>query len=107
MGIPDDPDAEVNSSKCNCDSCAGKEVITLSNELITKVNLWLGVDGIEHFRTLDADDVLISVHILGGGMAVRNFLRDQPECKDWGDHSFDNNWQEVVRRAISSPKATG
>ena len=34
------------------------------------------------------------------GMAVRNSLRECEHCKDWTDHDFDDNWIEVVERAI-------
>lgn len=34
-------------------------------------------------------------------MGVRNFLRETGLCDDWDDHDLDNNWMEVVAKAIT------
>ena len=41
------------------------------------------------------------IHIIGGGMQVRNHLRQSGLCKDWDDHGLDNNWINIVMKAIA------
>lgn len=37
------------------------------------------------------------------GMWIRNRLRDSGLCRDWSDHDLDNNWAEIVEKAIATP----
>lgn len=35
------------------------------------------------------------------GMQIRNFMREQPECKGWTDHEYDDNWVKAVEQALN------
>lgn len=35
------------------------------------------------------------------GMQIRNFMRLLPECKEWTDHDFDDNWVLVIEVLIN------
>lgn len=82
----------------------------LQKTLIQATKDWLRAYGIQFFREIKEKHGRIdAVWNEGGiphavhfreGMAVRNFLRAQPECKDWTDHDLDNNWVEVIEEAI-------
>jgi len=86
-------------------------------DLIERVRKWLGPKGIKFFKDIQQEDGTLLNHWMEGapsvrqggvphivhfreGMQVRNFLRGQPECKDWTDHDFDNRWKQIIIRAI-------
>jgi len=84
--------------------------IIIEDPLIKKVKKWLGLKGIKFFNDNNKKYKRIDAIWLEGGiphvvhfregMQVRNFLRTLPECKKWNSHDFDNNWVEIVERAI-------
>ena len=80
--------------------------------LIDKVRVWLGDDGRvffteikEKYGQLNAcwfekdSDIPHAVHFREG-MAVRNFMRSTGGCLDWDDIDYDDNWVEVVEKAL-------
>lgn len=79
-------------------------------ELIKKTKDWLGVDGHKFFNGLLKDHGRIDACFMEGslphpvhfreGMQIRNFMRLSNMCDDWGDHDFDDNWVELIRRAL-------
>lgn len=34
------------------------------------------------------------------GMAVRNFIQDTGLCNNWHDHDLDNQWVNVIKKAL-------
>lgn len=83
-----------------------RKVKRFSKELVSKVKDWLGDDGCKFFvQVLLKDGDLISTHFREG-MSVRNFLREQNECKNWDDIELDDNWIEIVEEAISDGRKT-
>ena len=72
-----------------------KEIVDATYHMLCEGN------GIEYFtRELLQEGDWIHLHMFGGGMQVRNFLRGTGLCDDWDAHDLDNNWMEVVRKAI-------
>jgi len=80
--------------------------------IVESVRKWLGAGGIKFFTDLkkkygriDAifmeDGIPHPVHFREG-MQVRNFLRSLPECKDWTDHQFDDNWVSIIEEVIKT-----
>ena len=80
------------------------------DSIVSKTRDWLGTDGISFFKDLcslygDVSPVYMegniphSVHFREG-MQVRNFLRTLDECNKWNSHDFDNNWENIVLKAI-------
>lgn len=79
-----------------------RKVKNFSKSLVKKVREWLGHEGCKFFvQVLLRDGNLISTH-LRQGMEVRNFLREQDECKDWYHVELDDNWIEIVEGAIKN-----
>jgi len=87
----------------------------IKESLIEKFRQWIGEENLRWFSHLKGltgtySPVLklnvkrkgIPVHPvhLREGMQIRNWMRSQPECKDWDSHDFDNNWQELVKLTI-------
>jgi hypothetical protein len=92
----------------------------IAEELIKKVKKWLGEDGKNFFEgvyknhgTLNAvypegevdmgwhkSSIPHPVH-LREGMQVRNFMRSTGLCDDWTAIDLDDNWEEVVKRALN------
>jgi len=75
----------------------------ITKELVEKTREEFGDDGIVFFTK----ELLISnygnwshIHTFGGGRIVMNFLYSTGLCDSWDRHDFDNNWQEVIRKAI-------
>jgi hypothetical protein len=78
--------------------------------LIEDVRKWLGGDGRDLFLTYYKEHGTVSPVLSGEGMPhpvhfregmqVRNFMRKTGLCEDWNAHDYDDNWQEVVRKAI-------
>lgn len=72
-----------------------KEIVDKTYEMLKEEN------GIEYFtQELLKEGTWIHLHTIGGGMQIRNFLRGTGLCDDWDAHDLDNNWMEVVRKAI-------
>lgn len=72
----------------------------LSDTLIADLRLWLGEGGLKFFGDMRQESGnLLSVHFTSG-MQVRNWLRGRPEAKAWGDHDYDELWQEAIYRAL-------
>jgi len=83
----------------------------ISSELIEKVKSWLSSDGIEFFKGVKEEygNIATACWMVNSiphpihfreGMEVRNFLRSTGLCDDWTDHDFDNQWANVVVKAI-------
>lgn len=83
----------------------------ITDEMVQVIKNYLGKDGIAFFRELKEKYNDISPVIIEGslphpvhfreGMSVRNALRNAKVCpKDWGPHEYDDNWTEIVERAI-------
>ena len=83
----------------------------ITNELTNKVKKWLGKDGEEFFEwCLKEHEEIAPVYLEEGlphpvhfreGMQVRNFMRGTGLCNNWTAIDFDDNWIEVVRRALN------
>lgn len=83
----------------------------ISSELVEKVRVWLSEDGIKFFKGIKGDYGNIAtacwmvdsiphpIHFREG-MEVRNFLRSTGLCNDWSAHDFDNQWANVIEKAI-------
>ena len=56
-------------------------------------------DAIENAVWTLALNIPHAVHF-SEGMQVRNFLRQQPETKDWTDHDFDNRYIPLLNEVI-------
>lgn len=70
-----------------------------------KVLEWLRPEGVQYFQShFDVHGDLVSLHILGGGMQVRNFIKFEGEFKKWDQNALDNLWQDVVLKAIWGSK---
>jgi hypothetical protein len=84
----------------------------ITDELVEKVKKWLGEDGREYFIwCLEEHGGVNPVYMEDGiphpvhfreGMQIRNFMRTSGLCEDWTDHDLDNNWTEVVEKALFS-----
>lgn len=82
-------------------------------ELIKKTKDWLGVDGHQFFdELLEVHGRIDAVFMEGRvphpvhfreGMQIRNFMRLSNMCDDWNDHDFDDNWVELIERALKEP----
>jgi hypothetical protein len=78
-------------------------------DLVEQLKLWLGPEGIEHFRDLKEKHGKIDcVYMKEGiphpvhfreGLVVRNKLR-QLTNYSWTDHEYDERWLELVEKAI-------
>jgi hypothetical protein len=79
----------------------------ISEHLVEKTKAWLGREGHRFFlkNWLEHGTIAPGRTHFEEGMQVRNFLREQNETANWNDHDFDNNWMEVVERAIGGNKA--
>ena len=89
-----------------------KEQMKIYGTLIEKVRAWLGKEGKSFFKGViekHGNDWSTAVLNKGvpphpihfrEGMTVRNFLREQEECKGWSDHDFDNRWGKVIEAAV-------
>ena len=76
-------------------------MVETTDELIEKVEEWLGPDGHAFFaELLLTGEGWISVHFREG-MQVRNFMRMTGLCNDWTDHELDDNWMKVIEKAMS------
>lgn len=78
--------------------------------VIIKLREWLGDEGLSFFKSLkEKYGELNVVYSEGGlphpvhlreGMQIRNFLRQQNECKSWDDIDFDDNWVTIIEEVI-------
>jgi hypothetical protein len=79
-------------------------------ELIKKTKDWLGPDGHQFFNELlevhgtvnacwDEGGIPHPVHFREG-MQIRNFMRTSNMCDDWDAHDFDDNWVELIEKAL-------
>lgn len=74
----------------------------ITAEMVESVSNFLQDDGKSYFlKELLAYGSLIHLHVIGGGMQVRNHLRQSNLCEGWSDHDYDNNWINVVMKAIA------
>jgi hydroxylamine reductase (hybrid-cluster protein) len=87
----------------------------IPEELVEAVRNWMGRGGIEFFTSCHEEYGTVSpvymdpnclypilphsVHF-NEGMQVRNFMRTTEYCTDWNSHDLDDNWEEVIERAI-------
>lgn len=84
---------------------------TITKEIVVKVHDWLGEKGRDFFREVKEEHGTLNAVLHDGniphpvhfreGMQVRNFLRQTGLCDDWSDHDLDDNWCEVVEKAIN------
>lgn len=84
-------------------------VVQITDELVENIKKWLGVRGIEWFRDIKENYGKVNAVLTDGdiphpvhfreGMQVRNKLRELTNYS-WTDHEYDDNWVEVVERAI-------
>lgn len=83
--------------------------INIPSGLVEKTREQLGEKGVEFFTYLkdltgivnpmQGHDVpLCRIHYKE--IEIVDFLRDQPECKDWSDVEIINNWTLIVEKAI-------
>lgn len=72
----------------------------LSEQFYTDLKQWLSLEGLKYFT--EHKDNLISLHILGGGMQVRNWMRSYNETKEWDCHSLDNLWIRIIEKVITN-----
>lgn len=88
-------------------------------DLTERLQKFLGKDGIHFFWTLirlyGTPNAIIRtkglipshpVHFREG-MTIRNWLRDQPECKDWDHNRLDCDWSKLVKQAVLAAKGEG
>jgi len=95
--------------------------VEITNELVKKVKKWLGKDGKEFFKwCVRAHDSISPVYPEGEvdkgwykqsiphpvhfreGMRVRNYMRSTGLCDDWSAIDLDDNWVEVVEKALNA-----
>ncbi len=87
------------TSRCRFESCWRYMVI--SEELIKVTRKWLGKNGRNFFaKVMLKDGGLISTHF-NEGMQVRNFLRETGFCDEWSPVDLDDNWMNIVKKAIT------
>ncbi len=73
----------------------------LPESAFEKVRGFLLQDGINFFKEhFEKEGDLISLHIIGGGMQVRNFIKFEGEFKGWDQDDLDNLWSDVVLKSI-------
>ena len=91
----------------------GPPALTFHEATVQTLHDWLGDEGRSFFKdcwdrqgrmdaVLPTDPergILHPVHFREG-MQVRNFLRELPECREWGAHKLDNRWALLVRMAV-------
>ena len=94
-------------SENTCHDELATEIIT--DDIINQTRTWLGAEGIAFFRKIKKEHKNIAtacwmegsiphpVHFREG-MQVRNYLRG---IVKWTDHQYDDNWAEVIERAIA------
>jgi hypothetical protein len=83
-------------------------------QLIKRTVAWLKPKGIKYFRGIKKKYGCINaVWVEGGkggiphlvhfreGVQVRSFMRSTKLCKDWTDHDYDNNWIDLIEKAIN------
>lgn len=81
----------------------------ITTDLILGIREWLGPDGQQFFKNLKEEhgrvdpclkigDVPHPVHFREG-MSVRNKMR-QLTNYSWTDHEYDDNWVQVIEKAI-------
>lgn len=90
-------------------------MVEIPESLIDKVFEWMGRENIIWFRhvknlkkginvvlKLNYEKKRIPVHPihLREGMQIRNYLRSQPECKDWKHEDFESLWVNVIEKCI-------
>lgn len=68
--------------------------------IIKDLYKWVSSVDHEYLRRLSTQGNLISIHIIGGGMQIRNFLRNYPNELDLNSHWLDNNWIEITERML-------
>ena len=84
----------------------------ITKELVEKVRDWLGEDGRIFFTEClkKYGSIAKSIWMEGSiphpvhfreGMKVRNFIRSTGLCNNWNAIELDDNYEEVVRRALS------
>ena len=88
----------------------------MNRNLVNKLRSWLGPKGRQFFSELyqHHGERFGSVLLHDGGiphpvhfregMQVRNWLRDQKECRDWDADRFDSDWAKLVAEAIQPQK---
>jgi hypothetical protein len=90
-----------------------KIAIIISPDTINNLKTFLGKGGIRFFQlckflkgtvspvfTFKKMKYVHPVH-LREGMQIRNWMRSQPEFKDFSDHDYDNNWMALIEKTIN------
>lgn len=85
-------------------------MVQITDELVAQVRDWLGQEGVDFFRKVKEDHGQINACWMEGGiphpvhfregMQVRNKLRELTG-NAWTTHEYDDNWVEVIERAIN------
>ena len=112
--IPDDFRGKVFCS-LECQMYYEGTKNTIPKSLIPKVAEFLGEKGVHYFKTIQKIHKRVNpvlrcstkhgsvfphpIHFREG-MQIRNFLREQDECKDWDQHDLDNKWSYVIEMVI-------
>ncbi len=87
----------------------------IDDSLVDKFYHYIGEEGLRYFKhlkglkgtcspvlKLNAERKGIPAHPvhMREGMQIRNFLRQQKECKDWTQEDLDKYWTSVVEQTI-------
>ena len=85
-------------------------MIMITKKVIGAVREWLRPEGRAFFcEILLLHGKINAVYMEGNiphpvhfreGMQIRNFLRGLEDCKEWTAHDYDDNWIEIVEKAI-------
>lgn len=88
----------------------------IPKKLVAKTKKFLATEGINFFKGIKQKHGQIdAVWNEGGiphavhfreGMQIRNFMRGTDLCKDWDDHDYDDNWVELIEKAIEEGQIT-
>ena len=91
------------------------EHMEIKDSLKQKLFEWLGEENLRYFKhlkgltgtvspvlKLNRERKMIPTHPvhLREGMQIRNWMRGQSECEEWGGHDFDDNWEKLVEATI-------
>lgn len=62
---------------------------------------WLNEGGnVDYIRKHIEKDSLTQIHLFGGGMQIRNFLRQYPNELDMSSIWLDDNWIKIIKRTF-------
>ncbi len=86
----------------------------ITNKLIKDFYNWIGDDELNWFKELKENHGSYSPVLMGGGiphpvqfregMQIRNWMRKHPDCSDWNDNDYDDNWTLLVEKTLNVQK---